>query len=79
MATSDEFTEPERQEEAIAIKWIAEDAHTLSALAERLESYAAYLRELEARGYQLSQPIDGGMSYATPGGRDPDPDDELTA
>lgn len=44
-----------------AIKWAADGASTLEEVAERLESFAQYLREMSRTGkIRLVQPVDGG-------------------
>lgn len=47
----------------IHIKWITDESKTLSEVAAHLEGYAAYCRELETQGWQLSEPVDNSHGF----------------
>ncbi len=49
---------------AIRAKGVMDGAKTLSGAAERLEAHAAWLRSLEAKGYQLAGPVEDDYGYA---------------
>lgn len=38
-------------------KWLMDDAATLEEAADRLESYARWLRDLHAAGWTLTEPV----------------------
>lgn len=45
------------------VKWICDGASTLTAMALELEAYAKHCRDLEARGWQLSEPVDNSHGF----------------
>lgn len=47
----------------IHIKWITDESETLADVAGRLRLYADYVLELEASGWQLSQPVDNSHGF----------------
>ncbi|NKX56393.1 hypothetical protein [Arthrobacter mobilis] len=48
----------------IRAKGVMDGARTLSGAAECLESHAAWLSNLEAKGYQLAGPVEDDYGYA---------------
>jgi hypothetical protein len=46
--------------EGVCVKWVADEAETLSEASLMLRDYAEWLLELELAGWQLVDPIDGG-------------------
>ena len=60
-----------------AVKWQCDQAATLEQAAQMAEAFAAYLRDLAAKGYELAGPVDNGQAEAriTPG-RTPVPPDQ---
>ena len=60
----DDYDEFSNKNEMILItKYIADGAKTLSEAAEKLESFARWLRELEGEGWQLEQAIEDDYSF----------------
>jgi len=60
----DDYDEFSNKNEMILItKYIADGAKTLSEAAEKLESFARWLRELEEEGWQLEQAIEDDYSF----------------
>jgi hypothetical protein len=59
----DEDYENEFPEPIVRAKWIMDGATTLSEAATRIEGFAAWLRELEAQGWQLSGPVEDDYGY----------------
>lgn len=57
----DEFSN--KNEMMLITKCIADGAKTLSEAAEKLESFARWLRELEEEGWQLEQAIEDDYSF----------------
>ena len=55
--------------ETICVKWIADEARTLSEAVAHLRDFADWLAELESDGWQLVEPIDGGHGHLV--NRDP--------
>jgi len=46
--------------EGVCVKWVADEAETLTEASLMLRDYAEWLVELELDGWQLVDPIDGG-------------------
>jgi hypothetical protein len=46
--------------EGLCVKWVAEEAQTLTEASLMLRDYAEWLVELELDGWQLVDPVDGG-------------------
>ena len=46
--------------EGVCVKWVADEARTLSEASLMLRDYAEWLLELELDGWQLVDPVDGG-------------------
>ena len=46
--------------EGVCVKWVADQAETLSEASLMLRDYAEWLVELELDGWQLVDPVDGG-------------------
>ena len=46
--------------ESLCVKWVADEAETLSEASLRLRDFAEWLVELELDGWQLVEPVDGG-------------------
>jgi hypothetical protein len=46
--------------ESVCVKWVADEAETLSEASLMLRDYAEWLLELEMDGWQLVDPVDGG-------------------
>lgn len=46
--------------EGVCVKWVADEAKTLSEASLMLRDYAEWLLELELDGWQLVDPVDGG-------------------
>lgn len=46
--------------ESICVKWVADEAESLSEASLMLREFAAWLLELELDGWQLVDPVDGG-------------------
>lgn len=46
--------------ESVCVKWVADEARTLSEASLMLRDYAEWLLELELDGWQLVDPVDGG-------------------
>ena len=60
----DDYDEFSNKNEMILItKYIADGAKTLSEAAEKLESFARWLRELGEEGWQLEQAIEDDYSF----------------
>lgn len=57
-----EFTEEdfESRIESVCVKWVADEAQTLTEASLMLRDYAEWLLELELDGWQLVDPVDGG-------------------
>ncbi|HEX9269664.1 MAG TPA: hypothetical protein VF998_07465 [Candidatus Limnocylindria bacterium] len=56
--------------ETICVKWVMDDARTLSAAAAQLRDFADDLVGLELDGWQLVEPVDGGHGHLV--NRDPE-------
>ena len=46
--------------ESICVKWVADEARTLTGASLMLRDFAEWLLELELDGWQLVDPVDGG-------------------
>jgi hypothetical protein len=46
--------------ESVCLKWVADEAETLTEASLMLRDYAEWLLELELDGWQLVDPVDGG-------------------
>ena len=46
--------------EGVCVKWVADQAETLTQASLMLRDYAEWLVELELDGWQLVDPVDGG-------------------
>lgn len=46
--------------ESLCVKWVADEAETLTEASLRLRDFAEWLLELELDGWQLVDPVDGG-------------------
>jgi hypothetical protein len=46
--------------EGVCVKWVADEAETLTEASLMLRDYAEWLLELELDGWQLVDPVDGG-------------------
>jgi hypothetical protein len=46
--------------ESVCVKWVADEAETLTEASLMLRDYAEWLLELELDGWQLVDPVDGG-------------------
>lgn len=46
--------------ESLCVKWVADEAVTLTEASVRLREFAEWLLELELDGWQLVDPVDGG-------------------
>jgi hypothetical protein len=46
--------------ESVCVRWVADEAETLSEASLMLRDFAQWLLELELDGWQLADPIDGG-------------------
>ena len=46
--------------ESVCLKWVADEAETLTEASLRLRDFAEWLLELELDGWQLVDPVDGG-------------------
>ena len=46
--------------EGVCVKWVADEAETLTEASLMLRDYAEWLVELELDGWQLVDPVDGG-------------------
>jgi len=46
--------------ESVCVKWVADEAETLSEASLMLRDYAEWLLELELAGWQLVDAVDGG-------------------
>lgn len=46
--------------ESVCVKWVADEAETLTEASLTLRDFAAWLVELELDGWQLVDPVDGG-------------------
>jgi hypothetical protein len=46
--------------EGFCVKWVADEAETLTEASLMLRDYAEWLVELELDGWQLVDPVDGG-------------------
>lgn len=46
--------------EGVCVKWVADEAETLTEASLMLRDYAEFLLELELDGWQLVDPVDGG-------------------
>ena len=46
--------------EGVCVKWVADQAETLTEASLMLRDYAEWLVELELDGWQLVDPVDGG-------------------
>jgi hypothetical protein len=46
--------------ESVCVKWVADEALTLTEASLMLRDYAEWLLELELDGWQLVDPVDGG-------------------
>jgi hypothetical protein len=46
--------------ESVCVKWVADEAATLTEVSLMLRDYAEWLLELELDGWQLVDPVDGG-------------------
>ena len=46
--------------ESLCVKWVADEAATLSEASVRLREFAEWLLELELDGWQLVDPVEGG-------------------
>ena len=55
--------------ETVCVKWVADEARTLSEAVAHLRDFADWLAELETEGWQLVEPIDGGHGHLV--NRDP--------
>ncbi len=55
--------------ETVCVRWAADEARTLSEASGMLRELAAWLADLEAEGWQLVEPIDGGHGHLV--NRDP--------
>jgi hypothetical protein len=50
----------EARAKSVCVKWVADEAATLSEASLMLRDYAEWLLELELDGWQLVDPVDGG-------------------
>src|SRR5712692_4123866 len=50
----------EERLEGLCVKWVADEAETLTEASLRLRDFAEWLLELELDGWQLVDPVDGG-------------------
>src|SRR5216117_4413998 len=48
--------------ESLCVKWVADEAETLTEASLMLRDFAEWLLELELDGWQLVDPVDGGHS-----------------
>ena len=48
--------------ESLCVKWVADEAATLTEASLMLRDFAEWLLELELDGWQLVDPVDGGHS-----------------
>ena len=55
--------------ELVCVRWVADEARTLSEAVAHLRDFADWLAELETEGWQLVEPIDGGHGHLV--NRDP--------
>ena len=55
--TEDDF---EARLQSLCVKWVADEAETLTEASLRLRDFAEWLLELEMDGWQLVDPVDGG-------------------
>ena len=57
-----EFTEEDFDSRTLSmcVKWVADEAQTLTEASLMLRDYAEWLLELELDGWQLVDPVDGG-------------------
>lgn len=55
--TEDDF---EARAHSVCVKWVADEAETLTEASLMLRDYAEWLLELELDGWQLVDPVDGG-------------------
>ena len=55
--------------ETICVRWVADEARTLSEAVDRLRDFAEWPAELETEGWQLVEPVDGGHGHLV--NRDP--------
>jgi hypothetical protein len=46
--------------ESVCVKWVADEAKTLTEASLRLREFAGWLLELELHGWQLIDAVDGG-------------------
>jgi len=46
--------------EGVCVRWVADQAETLTEASLMLRDYAEWLMELELDGWQLVDPVDGG-------------------
>ena len=60
--------------ESVCVKWVADEAETLSEASLMLRDYAEWLLELELAGWQLVDTIDGGHGIIVNG----DPEKRLS-
>lgn len=72
-----ELTEEEVAEgrlESVCVKWVADEAETLSEASLRLREFAEWLVDLERDGWQLVDAVDGGHGLLV----NEDPEKRLT-
>jgi hypothetical protein len=57
-----DLTEEDVEErlESLCVKWVADEAETLTEASLMLRDFAEWLLELELDGWQLVDPVDGG-------------------